>query len=563
MLSPLLSTPGTMTATTTNAAVTPDTWREWLSALFPSTYSGPMAPYHADFWDWLWEVPEVGAGPDGHTAYVAIWARGWGKSTNIETGTIALGAHSRRRYGWYISSRQSQADDHIGTVSAKIADSKVAQFYPELASARVQVIGERSRQMGWRRNRIWTADGFAIDALGLDSAIRGAKLGDQRPDFMIFDDVDEELDTEGTIERKIAVITRRIIPAAAPGCIYLVGQNLVHPDGIVSRLADGRATYLGSRTVSGPHPAIAGLKYEGGGTEAVITAGAPTWEVMGLEVCQQKIEDAGIDSFLAECQHEVNLIGNPRFSRDAIAVHEENVRSPLPRSILPEWAHDEYLSVWSLPIAGVPYVMYFDGAEGVGGDYCATTVVRADTLQLVALLRDNKREQREHAKVAATLWHEYNRGLMGWERSHEADFAAVMAEEGVNRIYEHPEEQTTAQRINQTPPTKHRGYPARNRERRILVARIARYLERHEGVIPSEVVLTEAKRFVRTARKPDGEAGSGSHDDALFSFGGALIMADHPGARTVREASGQSNVRGYAPGSVPLAAGRRPTTRAY
>ena len=541
----------------------PEHWPEWLQALFPQTFTGVMAEYHGDFWDWLWGVPAVGPGPDGHSAHVDVWARGWGKSTNIEVGVIGLAAHSRRRYGWYISGRQAQADDHVGTVSEKIASPGVAEFYPKLAEARVQIVGERTRQLGWRRNRIWTADGFVMDALGLDSAIRGAKLGDQRPDFMIFDDVDEELDAEGTIDRKIAVITRRIIPAAAPGCVYLVGQNLVHPDGIVSRMVDGRATYLGSRTVSGPHPAIEGLKYVGTGTEAVITAGEPTWSVMSIEVCQQKIEDAGIESFLAECQHEVTLMGEPRFDRDAIAIHEQSVREPLSWAALPEWAHDEFLSVWSLPIAGVPYVMYFDGAEGVGLDYCATTVLRADTRQMVALIHDKKREQREHAKVAAELWRQYNRPLVGWERSHEADFASVMEAEGVSPIYEHGEEATLAQRMNHKEPTKRRGYPARQRERRLLVSRLARYLERHEGAIPSKVILSEAKRFIKTLKQPDGEAGPGAHDDALFSFGGALIMSDQPGAQSLRQPGGGGNVRGYTPGSQAQAGRTRPTVRGY
>ena len=156
---------------------------------------------------------------------------------------------------------------------------------------------------------------------------------------------------------------------------------------------------------------------------------------MGLDVCQQKIRDAGIDSFLAECQHEVSLLGEPRFDRDALAIHAEAVRDPLPLKALPDWARDQWTSIWQLPIAGVSYALYFDGAEGVGADYCASAVVRVDSKQLVALIHDNKREQAEHAKVAAEFVRQYNGAFVGWERSHEADFASVMAAEGVSRIY--------------------------------------------------------------------------------------------------------------------------------
>ena len=504
---------------------------EWLAALFPATFTAPLAPYHEEFWRWVWAIPASGPNPlTGTSTHVDVWSRGWAKSTMAEVAVLALAAHSRRRYGWYICSSQSQADDHLSTISTRILSSEVSRYYPDLAAARLEQVGDRSRQLGWRRNRVWTRDGFAIDALGLDSAVRGAKLGDQRPDFLILDDVDAELDSEGTIERKIAALTRRIIPAAAPGCVHIVAQNLVHPHGIVTRLVDGRATYLGSRTVSGPHPAIAGLVTEGTGTDAVIVAGEPTWAFMGLDVCQAKIRDAGLSSFLAECQHEITLMGAPRFDRDALAL--QRPRPPLPQSSLPEWAQDAYLQVWSLPLPGVPYVLYFDGAEGVGSDYCVSVVMRADSRQMVALLRDNRREQSAHAVVAARLARAYS-AFVGWERSHEADFASVMAAEGITRVYEHAEEPTLAQRMNGTPGTTRRGYPARQRERRLLVARVARYVEYHEGEIPSEAVLQELQRFVVTARQPDGEAGSGDHDDTVFGLGGALVLSDHPMARRV------------------------------
>ena len=132
----------------------PADWPAWLQAMFPQTYAGPLAPYHADFWDWLWSVPNVGAAADSRNTFVAIWARGWAKSTNIEAGVVALAGHSRRRYGWYISAQQTQADDHLGTVSEKMVGSQAAQYYPGLASVRVQVVGEKTRQRGWRRNRM-------------------------------------------------------------------------------------------------------------------------------------------------------------------------------------------------------------------------------------------------------------------------------------------------------------------------------------------------------------------------------------------------------------------------
>jgi hypothetical protein len=38
---------------------------------------------------------------------------------------------------------------------------------------------------GWRRNQIRTSDGFKVDAIGLDTAARGFKIDEDRPDFIV------------------------------------------------------------------------------------------------------------------------------------------------------------------------------------------------------------------------------------------------------------------------------------------------------------------------------------------------------------------------------------------
>src|SRR3990167_8596727 len=119
---------------------------------------GGLATYHAEFWNWLWGVKERGPGPDGHSCFVAVWGRGAAKSTHAEAACVHLAARSRRRYGWYISATQSQADDHLSTVSQRFLSPAVARYYPQLAAAKTQIIGERSRQLGWRRRRIWTEE---------------------------------------------------------------------------------------------------------------------------------------------------------------------------------------------------------------------------------------------------------------------------------------------------------------------------------------------------------------------------------------------------------------------
>lgn len=271
----------------------------WLAAMFPGYVDRPFSTYHLDFWVWVWLIEA-----DTRIApFVAIWPRGAGKSTSTEMACAVAGARQVRRYALYVCESQEQADDHVSIVAGLLESKAFAAMYPEAASRKV---GKYGNSQGWRRNRLRTASGFTLDAIGLDTAARGVKLDEDRPDLLIFDDLDGDSDTPATTEKKIRAITRKLIPAGSDAPAILAVQNLVSPDGIFAQLADGRADFLADRIVSGPHKAIEGLTYEERAGKWVITGGIPTWpEGMGLVVCQADMDDMGLTAFLAEKQHEV------------------------------------------------------------------------------------------------------------------------------------------------------------------------------------------------------------------------------------------------------------------
>lgn len=284
-------------------------WRSWLKTLFPK-YISEFAQYHIDFWEWVWAV-EAGKQP---RTFVAIWPRAGGKSTSAELAAVSLGARKVRKYILYVSATQEQADDHVQNVGALLESSSVEKYYPDLATRALNKFGSSK---GWRRNRLRTQSGFTIDALGLDTAQRGVKLEEQRPDCIIVDDVDEETDSAPLTEKKIKILTRALIPAGASDVAILFVQNLVHKDSVFSRLVDGRADFLADRIVSGPTPALKSMTFirEDNG-RYTITAGMPTWSEMGLERCQEMVDDMGLLAFRAECQHEVDLIGAEKDFRE-------------------------------------------------------------------------------------------------------------------------------------------------------------------------------------------------------------------------------------------------------
>lgn len=284
-------------------------WRSWLRTLFPK-YITEFAQYHIDFWEWVWKV-EKGKQP---RTFVAIWPRAGGKSTSAELAALALGARNTRKYILYVSATQEQADDHVQNVGALLESSSVEKYYPDLATRALNKFGSSK---GWRRNRLRTKSGFTIDALGLDTAQRGVKLEEQRPDCIIVDDVDEETDSLPLTEKKIKILTRALIPAGAADVAILFVQNLVHKDSVFARLVDGRADFLADRIVSGPTPALKNFTFEREDSgRYVITSGLPTWSEMGVDRCQEMIDDMGLLAFRAECQHEVDLIGAEKDFRE-------------------------------------------------------------------------------------------------------------------------------------------------------------------------------------------------------------------------------------------------------
>lgn len=269
-------------------------WATWLAAIVPQYCTAPFAPHHVDFWEWVWSI-ELGrrVPPD-----VEVWARGGAKSTSGEAATASLGARGKRRYALYVADVQDRADDHVGNVAAMFEGERMAAFYPQHAE---RDVGKFGNPKGWRRNRLRTSGSFIVDAIGLDVAARGIKIEDQRPDLIIFDDVDGRHDTTRTTTKKIETITSSIIPAGSSDVAVLAIQNLIHPNGVFARLVDGRADFLADRRVGGPVPALREMTVADDGT----VDGIPTWEGQDLETCRSMVSLMGLRAFRRECQHDV------------------------------------------------------------------------------------------------------------------------------------------------------------------------------------------------------------------------------------------------------------------
>jgi predicted phage terminase large subunit-like protein len=289
---------------------------QWLTTTFPSYFQNtqghpiPFAAHHEEFWRWLWALKAGQAAP----AFIAIWSRGGGKSASVELSCACMAYFGLRRYGLYISNTQIQADDHVQNVASML----------ELLGIERQ-LNKYGFSRGWRVNRLRTADGFTLDAMGMDAAMRGVRLDESRPDILCLDDLDDELDSPLTIQKKIKTLTRKILPTGSPSMTVLGVQNIPNADGIFAQLADGRAEFLLDRIVSGPHPALQDLPEADwwrkettpeGTPRLRITAGVPTWTGQGIPECEVLLNMIGIPAFMIECQHKTERLKGSMFQRE-------------------------------------------------------------------------------------------------------------------------------------------------------------------------------------------------------------------------------------------------------
>lgn len=335
-------------------------YESWLKEHFPEAIRAGFGKRHHRLWAWF-ESLQLG---ERVRPQVEIWPRGGAKSSTGEMGVIYLASRRTRKFALVVSGTQQQANAHVGNIAAKMEQVGMKR-----------AVGEYGQAKSWRRQQL-QAEAITVAAYGLDTAIRGVKVEDYRPDIIILDDIDAINDSPEAIEKKIEALTTSVIPCGSHDCVFLVLQNLISENSIVSRLRDNRVDFLANANIPEPDPAVEDLEIEiqfdpeFGKNVWKIIGGTPTWEGQDLETCQQQIYDWGRSAFLKEAQHEVEQGGGAFFDTQKF---KKSLSTSASR-ILKRLPTDKYGTtiplVWILP---------FDLAatEG-GGDYFAKIEMAKD-----------------------------------------------------------------------------------------------------------------------------------------------------------------------------------------
>jgi len=102
-------------------------------------------------------------------------------SSQAEQVIAALGARGMRKYVLYVRSSQELANASVTNIGAIFENSSIRNYYPKAAD---KLVGKYGNQKAWTQRMLRCANGFSVVAFRLDTALRGTKIEDFRPDLI-------------------------------------------------------------------------------------------------------------------------------------------------------------------------------------------------------------------------------------------------------------------------------------------------------------------------------------------------------------------------------------------
>lgn len=151
--------------------------------------------------------------------HIYIAPRGSGKSTvHFLVLPLYLAATGRRRFLAAFSESATQAELHLSTFKLELArNERLREDYKELCRAgKMPGGGNVADNQGLRVS----ANGFAFAARGIDASSLGLKVGDQRPDHLLFDDIEPHASAYSAYqaEKRLATIVDAVLPMGSQVC---------------------------------------------------------------------------------------------------------------------------------------------------------------------------------------------------------------------------------------------------------------------------------------------------------------------------------------------------------
>jgi phage terminase large subunit-like protein len=165
-------------------------------------------------------------------AFVA--PRSMGKSTMwFLVAPLWAGAHGHSKFVAAFADSAGQAEQHLATFKAELATNELLRKdYPEFCTAARRPGGQTESD---NRSMMKMSNGFVFAAKGVDSASLGLKSGADRPDTLIFDDIEPSASnySQFQAEKRLSTITDALLPLNEMARVAVVGtvtmpQSIIH-----------------------------------------------------------------------------------------------------------------------------------------------------------------------------------------------------------------------------------------------------------------------------------------------------------------------------------------------
>lgn len=155
--------------------------------------------------------------------------RGSGKSTwlFLILPLWAL-AHGHRRYIAAFADSGPQAQQHLMSLKRELDTNELLRHdFPELCAPARRPGGTTVSDS---QSLLLTASGAVFQAKGIDSSTLGAKVGSQRPDLLLFDDIEPSASNYSAYqkEKRQATITEAVFPMSLNAVVLFAGTTTMH-----------------------------------------------------------------------------------------------------------------------------------------------------------------------------------------------------------------------------------------------------------------------------------------------------------------------------------------------
>lgn len=163
---------------------------------------------------------------ESRTAWVA--PRGSGKSTWVFLilPLWAL-AYRHRRYIAAFANTGTQAQQHLMSLKFELDNNPLLrEDHPKLCAPATRPAGTTVAD---RQDMYIAASGAAFTAKGIDSSTLGAKIGNRRPDLILFDDIEPEESNYSLVEKekRLATIRNAVFPMNLNAVIVIAGTTVM------------------------------------------------------------------------------------------------------------------------------------------------------------------------------------------------------------------------------------------------------------------------------------------------------------------------------------------------